>query len=293
MKCVVIESPFSPSNGRTTDQNIAYGRAALLDSLSRGEAPYASHLLYTQVLDDTDIDERRTGMQAGFVWGSRADLVAVYIDHTITRGMLAGMKRALSRRCPMVFRSLHGVTGTINVSMEGGPYPVEIGKVWTPPDPIEVLVDLLGLVDHAVPYSTVRAWTRKQRDEASDWAAAVHLEASDNDVTVPDRPAHLAGFEQMKLFGMPVKVDERLKDGEAAFVGDDGEELHRMTGLATLGVHDNRPPDDPERMVEEHVHLWAMGGLETVCGIRSDTITGTMSKRDVSCPGCLHRTKTR
>ena len=45
---VVIETPYS----RDVEANTEYARACLLDSLRRGEAPIASHLLHTQVLDD-------------------------------------------------------------------------------------------------------------------------------------------------------------------------------------------------------------------------------------------------
>lgn len=56
MKLVIIESPFA-GNVR---ENILYARMAVRDSLLRGEAPIASHLLYTQegILND-DIKEER------------------------------------------------------------------------------------------------------------------------------------------------------------------------------------------------------------------------------------------
>jgi hypothetical protein len=44
MRRVIIESPYSGD----VETNVAYARAALRDCLSRGEAPLASHLLYTQ-----------------------------------------------------------------------------------------------------------------------------------------------------------------------------------------------------------------------------------------------------
>jgi hypothetical protein len=51
MILVCIESPFRPSAPRGTLEfdselalNIAYARALMLDSLRRGEAPFASHL---------------------------------------------------------------------------------------------------------------------------------------------------------------------------------------------------------------------------------------------------------
>ena len=51
MKKVIIESPFAGD----TETNIKYARECLRDSIFRGEAPLASHVLYTQdgVLDDT------------------------------------------------------------------------------------------------------------------------------------------------------------------------------------------------------------------------------------------------
>ncbi len=54
MRRVIIESPFAASNGYSVEENLAYLRAAMRDCLKRGEAPFASHGLYTQpgVLDD-------------------------------------------------------------------------------------------------------------------------------------------------------------------------------------------------------------------------------------------------
>ena len=49
---VIIESPFAGD----VDKNIEYARKCVRDSLNRGEAPSASHLLYTQpgILDDDE-----------------------------------------------------------------------------------------------------------------------------------------------------------------------------------------------------------------------------------------------
>ena len=58
---VIIESPYSPGS----PENIEYARRCLFDSLLRGESPFASHLLYTQVLDDTD-SKQRCWYDAGF-----------------------------------------------------------------------------------------------------------------------------------------------------------------------------------------------------------------------------------
>ncbi len=91
MKRVIIESPYAGD----VERNLRYARAAMKDCLHRGEAPYASHLLYTQkgVLDDDVPGERMLGMEAGFAWGAVADCVVVYTDLGMTDGMKLGIKK--------------------------------------------------------------------------------------------------------------------------------------------------------------------------------------------------------
>lgn len=87
MRLVILESPYAGD----VERNVAYARACMADSLSRGEAPLASHLLYTQpgVLDDGKPDERALGIAAGLAWRRGADLAAFYTDLGWSRGMLA------------------------------------------------------------------------------------------------------------------------------------------------------------------------------------------------------------
>jgi len=103
---VVVESPYTGD----VERNIAYARAALGDCLGRGEAPFASHLLYTQpdVLDDTDPTQRRRGIDAGFAWGVEADAVVVYRDLGISPGMLDGIIHYKTTGLPIVYRTLPG-----------------------------------------------------------------------------------------------------------------------------------------------------------------------------------------
>lgn len=104
LRCVILESPYAGDVGA----NIEYARRCLRDSLMRGEAPIASHLLYTQpgVLDDNDPDERQRGIDAGLAWGREAARTVVYIDHGISRGMRYGIKRAESEGRPVEYRSI-------------------------------------------------------------------------------------------------------------------------------------------------------------------------------------------
>lgn len=98
---VIIESPFAGGW-----KNVLYSRQCVLDSLSRGESPYASHLLYTQkgMLDDKDPDQRRRGIAAADGWLEVSDYIAVYADEGITRGMAIGIVKAARLGKPVHLR---------------------------------------------------------------------------------------------------------------------------------------------------------------------------------------------
>lgn len=106
MRRVILESPYAGD----VNKNIAYARAAMRDSLLRGEAPIASHLLYTQpdVLDDNDEKERQLGIEAGLEWGDVCEATVVYIDLGFSKGMTYGIKRAEAAGRPIERRSLKG-----------------------------------------------------------------------------------------------------------------------------------------------------------------------------------------
>ena len=100
---VIVESPFAGGW-----QNVLYARQCVLDSLSRGESPYASHLLYAQkgMLDDKDPDQRRRGIAAADGWLAVADYVAVYCDRGVTTGMLLGVIKGARLNKPIHLRWL-------------------------------------------------------------------------------------------------------------------------------------------------------------------------------------------
>lgn len=105
MKRVIVESPYAGN----IERNKRYAREAMADCLNRNEAPFASHMLYTQlgVLDDTIPEERQKGIQAGFVWGKVADLTVVYADLGITPGMDKGIREAKKYNRPVEYRYLY------------------------------------------------------------------------------------------------------------------------------------------------------------------------------------------
>lgn len=129
MRLVIIESPYAGN----VELNTAYARACLRDSLARGEAPIASHLLYTQVLDDTKPEERAQAIAAGLAWRKaytyektdmmksmqfvpevascvhieqRPVLPAFYLDLGISSGMRAARDLYLRERTPFQVRLL-------------------------------------------------------------------------------------------------------------------------------------------------------------------------------------------
>ena len=106
MRRVVVESPFAGD----VEGNLIYLRACLRDCLMRGEAPFASHALYTQpgILDDGIEVERVHGINAGHAWMHGAHAVVVYTDKGISTGMEWGIRSATSHKVPIEYRSLTG-----------------------------------------------------------------------------------------------------------------------------------------------------------------------------------------
>ncbi len=104
MKLVIIESPYAGD----VESNTLYARRCLKDSLDRGEAPIASHLLYTQpgVLNDSVPSQRTKGINAGHAWLSKAQLICVYTDRGISSGMKKGIAVAAKLGIMVVYRSI-------------------------------------------------------------------------------------------------------------------------------------------------------------------------------------------
>jgi len=113
MRLVILESPYAARGRQSLEGNLLYARRAMRDCLRRGEAPFASHLLYTQdfVLDDSVPAERALGIAAGLEWGRVAQATVVYTDRGISPGMQAGIDAARAAGRPVEFRSLAGGDG--------------------------------------------------------------------------------------------------------------------------------------------------------------------------------------
>jgi len=105
-KLVILESPFAG----TVEANIKYARACVRDSLQRGEAPMASHILYTQpgILNDDVPAERAMGIDAGLAWRNASSGSVIYTDRGISNGMLYGIEAAKKSGKTVEFRTLPG-----------------------------------------------------------------------------------------------------------------------------------------------------------------------------------------
>jgi len=118
---VIIESPYRallPAGDNTFDvvsvlrrqaileENMCYARRCLSHSLEEGESPFASHLLYTQVLDDTVAAQRELGLSLASAWYDVADLCAIYTDRGISDGMKRGIEYAKKIGLKTVERSI-------------------------------------------------------------------------------------------------------------------------------------------------------------------------------------------
>ena len=86
----ILESPFALD----VEKNRLFAIACSRDMLQRGEAPFASHLIYPQLLTKYTEEERQKGMAAGRAWIQVAEVSVVYTDLGITEGMIRGIAEA-------------------------------------------------------------------------------------------------------------------------------------------------------------------------------------------------------
>ncbi len=116
MRLVIIESPYAghstlqAENDHEVWLNIEYARAALNHSINKGEAPLASHLLYTQpgVLRDTRPDERALGISLGLAWRWKAEAQIFYTDKGWSKGMLSALHMGLQEPRQIEIRAIWG-----------------------------------------------------------------------------------------------------------------------------------------------------------------------------------------
>lgn len=110
VRLILLESPYAAPTPEGIQANVHYARLCMRHALSLGEAPFASHLLYTQpgILRDEDPAERAWGIEAGLLWGRRAEATVLYVDRGLSSGMKLGIERARKEKRPVEQRNLPG-----------------------------------------------------------------------------------------------------------------------------------------------------------------------------------------
>lgn len=103
---VSIESPYAADTPEQQQRHIAYAKRAFQHSLARGEAPFASHLFYTTILDDAKAAERELGLAVSDQWRKAAHLLAFYVDHGFSPGMKRAWSIAIKYNLEAVFRTI-------------------------------------------------------------------------------------------------------------------------------------------------------------------------------------------
>jgi hypothetical protein len=121
-----------------------------------------------------------------------------------------------------------------------------------PTDP-GVLSDLLSLVGVSASSARVLSWDSQQRQRAAEWASAVHLSASDNDVEVPPRPSFLLEDDPMMSGGDELDAEAlanraprvvveaswcgRIHKTEKVISTDDPAQAHHVVDKAVWDAH--------------------------------------------------------
>ncbi len=90
---VNLESPYAGD----IERNTLYARFCMRDSIvNHNEAPFASHLLYTQpfILHEDIPEERELGISTGLEFTKATEKTVMYVDLGITKGMEQAMYNA-------------------------------------------------------------------------------------------------------------------------------------------------------------------------------------------------------
>lgn len=108
-KNVILVTPFMAEDPSLAEKMKRYAARATRDSVNKNEAPLASHLFYYSVLSEKDPIERDIGLQSQLSWLKVADIVAVYVDFSITPAMKVAIENAKRLQKKIEFRTIGSV----------------------------------------------------------------------------------------------------------------------------------------------------------------------------------------
>lgn len=100
MKRIFICSPYRGD----IQANTARARALCALAIQEGHAPFAPHLFYPAILDDTVASERDAGIRCGIAWLDACNEVWA-TDGERSDGMRAELERAATAGKPIVVRA--------------------------------------------------------------------------------------------------------------------------------------------------------------------------------------------
>jgi hypothetical protein len=104
VKRVFLISPYSGD----VERNLKYADKCQTFCFSSGWAPFAGHLQYTRVLDDSDEKDRSFGMTSAYEWLIVSELAVAFMDLGVSRGMHADLDAASRLKVPIQYLSLNG-----------------------------------------------------------------------------------------------------------------------------------------------------------------------------------------
>jgi hypothetical protein len=111
MKLIYVASPYAGD----VEKNIAFAKRACRYVMEQGHAFFAPHLLYPQILDDTDPAERKTGLKLGLRILEICDELWVCGDR-ISTGMEAEIELAKQLGIPIRYVSEERILNMFSVS---------------------------------------------------------------------------------------------------------------------------------------------------------------------------------
>lgn len=105
MKKVFICSPFRAGTSEQRHKNLSNAINLCRLAIKDGCAPFAPHLLYPQMLDDNNMQERDTGIEAGIAFLEACH--EIWILHCApTEGMQKEIEHAAKKGLKIVWKSL-------------------------------------------------------------------------------------------------------------------------------------------------------------------------------------------
>ncbi|RJE46624.1 MULTISPECIES: DUF4406 domain-containing protein [unclassified Dehalobacter] len=109
MKLIYVASPYAGD----VENNVEFAKRACRYVMEQGHAFFAPHLLYPQILEDSNPAERETGLKLGHHMLERCDEMWVF-GNRISSGMEAEIERAKQLGIPIRYVSAEQILGSPN-----------------------------------------------------------------------------------------------------------------------------------------------------------------------------------